>query len=355
MGEGFELLDVPIETDTAQAIHAAQKPVAGELFVEAQDAFFEPHRMGIGDGEGHVGGDGADVGDVVIEAFEFQADGAQGPGAGWSFKRRGPLDRMAEGSRVSKAGVAGDALRQADAMRDRNVFKEFLGAFVGIEKADLEIKDRFAGNAEEEMAGFNDARVDRTHRDLKDTFAFDLAEFVAFARERSQDRPQVEILTKRIDFWPIIVERAPARVGMAFEFEAEEVLDFALLPIGGRESIGEGDELRFVGRNGNAQDKKAVGVIESEDVIKMKDTCQSTGVIGKEADQAAVPFLIELGAETGDKLDLGVKVDFVRAGGLHSRQTRAETLGEVGENGLEGRGESHGNDFGFGLTAYLQG
>src|ERR1051325_5697933 len=93
---------------------------------------------------------------------------------------------------------------------------------------------------------------------------------------------------------------------MALEFEAEEVLDFALLPVGGGHGVGEGGEQRLVRRHGHAENEKAVRGVEGEDVVEVKNAVLCAGIIAKEADQEAIPFLVKLRAEAGDQLHLGM-------------------------------------------------
>src|ERR1035438_4612824 len=137
---------------------------------------------------------------------------------------------MAKGGGVGKAGIAGDALRQADTMGHRHVLEQLLRALVRVEEPDLEVEDGLPSHAEKEVAGLNDARMHRPHRDLKDAFALNLAELVPLACEWRQHSAQIKIFPQRVHFWPVIVQRAAAGVGMAFELEAEQVLDFTLLP-----------------------------------------------------------------------------------------------------------------------------
>ena len=75
---------------------------------------------------------------------------------------------------------------------------------------------------------------------------FHLAELMALALKRRQHGRQVEIFAQRVHLRPVIVQGAAAGIGMAFELEAEQVLNFALLPIGGGQGIGQGHELRLV-------------------------------------------------------------------------------------------------------------
>jgi len=48
--------------------------VAGGVGVEAQQGLFDPHGVGVQDGVPDVVAQGAEVGGVVVEAFEFEQD-----------------------------------------------------------------------------------------------------------------------------------------------------------------------------------------------------------------------------------------------------------------------------------------
>src|SRR5690242_9877496 len=100
-------------------------------------------------------------------------------------------------------------------MGNWHVLEYFFRALVGVEKANLEIEDRFARDAEQEMAGLDDAGVDRADRHLENAFAFDGAKLMTLTLEGKQLRLEREILTQGIDFRPVIVQGATARIGMA--------------------------------------------------------------------------------------------------------------------------------------------
>ena len=93
----------PVVTDAAEGSHAAQKPAPGKLFVQAQDAFLEPHGVRIGHHEGHIGHDGTNVADMIVNALQLEAGGAQGAGPGRRLHARGALDGMTESGRMRKA------------------------------------------------------------------------------------------------------------------------------------------------------------------------------------------------------------------------------------------------------------
>ena len=233
------LIGVPVKTHAAQASHAAQQAVAGELFIDPQDPLLEPHGVHVGRDESHVSADGPDIGDMVIDPLQFQANGAERPGTGGNRHAGGAFDGVAESGGVGKARIARDALGQPHAMVQRQVFEELLRALVDVKHPQLQVKHRFAGHAEEEMPGLDDARMDRPDRHLEHAFAFHGAELVSLALEMGQHGFQVKILAQGINLGPIVVQGAAAGIGMADQLQAEPILDLAFLPIHGGNGAGE--------------------------------------------------------------------------------------------------------------------
>ena len=222
------------------------------------------------------------------------------------------------------------------------MFKQFLRALVRVKKPDLEVEHRFAGDAEPEMARLDDAGMHRPHRHLEHAFAFDLAELVPFAGEWRQHRPQIEILAQRKDLRPVVVQRAPARVGMPDEFHAEQVLDFAFLPADGRHGVGERGELRFRRRHGHAQDEKCVDRVERKQVIKMEHFFRFADVVGKDAGQPRIPIFVKIRAETGDQVHFGVEINFVGPFGADGVEPVAKTFLHFGHDFGHVRQKVHG-------------
>ena len=58
-----------------------------------QHAFLEPHRVHVRGDERDVGADGADVRDVIVDAFQFEADRAQRASARRRLRRQPPVRR----------------------------------------------------------------------------------------------------------------------------------------------------------------------------------------------------------------------------------------------------------------------
>jgi hypothetical protein len=90
------------------------------------------------------------------------------------------------------------------------------------------------------------------------------------------------------------MQRAAARVRMANEFQAEQVLDFPLLPVHRMHCVGQRCELRPVRRNGNAQAEEGVKGIQRENVANEIAPAPFALVFGKNTDQPARLLFIEV-------------------------------------------------------------
>ena len=215
----------------AHAHHAAQPSAPGQVLIQAHHHFPQPAGMRVGHHESDVGGDRPDIADVVADAFQFQQDRPHDARARGKFDLRGGLDGLAERGSVREGRIARDALRQENGAMDGHVFEQLLGALVGIEHAQLQIQNRLAGHGEIEVAGLDDAGMDRSHRNLEDAFPQRGPVDVALSFERRQHLAQGKILAQGMNVGPVIVQRDAARIGMSAGFQAEPVLDFAFLPV----------------------------------------------------------------------------------------------------------------------------
>src|SRR5690348_640255 len=110
---------------------------------------------------------------------------------------------------------------------------------MNVEEAKLEIEHRLARHAEPEVPRFNDACMHRPDRHLENTFSFDFPEIVPLSLKWRQLSAQVEILPQGIYLRPVVVQRAAARIGVADQFQAEQVLNLAFLPIDRWDGISE--------------------------------------------------------------------------------------------------------------------
>ena len=227
-------------------------------------------------------------------------------------------------------------------MRDGQVLKQFLRAFVGVEQPQLQIEHGLACHTEEEVAWLNDAGVDRADRNLEHTFSFDFAEFMANPCEGRELRPQIEVLAQGMNLRPIIVQRAAVRVRMAHQFESEHVLHFPLLPVDSGNRVREGQELRLLRRHGDAQDDEAVCRVERVNVIQVKQAFVRAPIFSEETHQSRVPEFVKMAAKAGDQFHPGLKINFVRLFGARRTQAFPKALGHVVQNRLQGWQCVHG-------------
>jgi hypothetical protein len=109
---------VPIPPYSARTNDAAEQPAAGQLFVQRNDRLAQTRGVRIGDHEADVGGDGADIGDVIVDALQLEQNRPQPPRALRYFNPAGLLHRLAERRTMRKARVAGDALGEVDGAGD---------------------------------------------------------------------------------------------------------------------------------------------------------------------------------------------------------------------------------------------
>src|ERR1051325_9220642 len=160
--ERAELLGIEVETHATGTGHAAQEAVAGELFVDAQHALLESHRVHVRADKRHIRANRADIGDMVVKPFQFEAKRAERAGTGRRLGVSGTLDGVAKSLRVREAGIAGNALREANAVLDGRGLEELLNALMHVKHPKLEVEHRLSRHAEQEVARLDDARMHRT-------------------------------------------------------------------------------------------------------------------------------------------------------------------------------------------------
>ena len=83
--------------------------------------------------------------------------------------------------------IARHTLGQEHALGNGQLLEELLGSFVREKHAQLQVEDGLAGNREVEMAGFDNAGMNRAHGDLKNSLAQRRPVGVPLALKRRQD------------------------------------------------------------------------------------------------------------------------------------------------------------------------
>ena len=203
---------------------------------------------------------------------------------------------------------------------------------MGVKHPQLQIQNRLARDAEQEMPRLDDARVNRADGHLKNPLAFHGNELVALALKRRQLRPQIKILAQRMHVRPVVVQRAAARVRMADQFQAEQILHFAFLPVDAGNGVRERRKLRFVRRHRHAQDDETVRRVEREHVVKMEHAFRLPRVVGKQAHEPRVQVPAKMRGEPGDQIHFRMDVNFVRPRRMDGFEPVAKSLLQAGEN-----------------------
>src|SRR6266702_3363705 len=145
---------------------AAEQPVSGGVLVQPQQGFLDAQCVRVDDGVADVVAQGADVADVVVEAFQFQQDRAHPAGFDGYLQVQGVLNRAGVGQGVADGGVAGDAFGQRQPSVDVAVLEEFLDALMDVPEAGFEFEDGLADDGEPEVAGFDQPGVYGADGDL---------------------------------------------------------------------------------------------------------------------------------------------------------------------------------------------
>ena len=166
------------------------------------------------------------------------------------------LGGLAEPEPVRDRAHAADPLGDVERVRRRQPLDALLQAAVGVEEARLEVQHRLADRAEAEVAGLDDAGVDRAHRHLEHALALDDQVRELLGRLHRRALAGVEALAQRVEaLRPAVVHDERPRVGVAGEHDAEQVLRLALVPVGGGDLAREID-----GSSGRAGSSEATRV-----------------------------------------------------------------------------------------------
>src|SRR5271157_3038736 len=109
----------------------------------------------------------------------------------------GLLHRLAIGGRMRDAVIPRNALRQVNSLCIGHAFGQLLYAFMRVPEAYFQVNDRLARHTEPEVAGLDDARVNRADGYLEHAFALHLFE-VVFCRNTGDSGRKVEVLPERV-------------------------------------------------------------------------------------------------------------------------------------------------------------
>ena len=152
--------------------------------------------MGVHQREGGVVADRADVAEVIGEALELGHQRAQPDRARRRLDAERRLDGAGEGERIGDRAVAGDAAGEPRRPVDVGAGHQTLDALVDVAEPLLEPHHGLAVGGEAEMAGLDDAGMDRPDRDLVQALALGGQEAIG-ARAAGRRRSRAERMAAR--------------------------------------------------------------------------------------------------------------------------------------------------------------
>jgi hypothetical protein len=154
---------------------------------------------------------------------------------------------------------------------------------VRVEEAELQIEDGLAGHAEVEVAGLDDAGVDRPHRHVEDPLAGHRAEGVERAGGPRHLPVVEEVLAQcPLPLGPVVVKADPGGVGVTLGDEAERVHHLALEPVGGGVLRRDRREVRVRGVDTGRDAQERPVARQEPDVVERVDRVPRALVGGEE-------------------------------------------------------------------------
>jgi hypothetical protein len=193
--------------------------------------------VGVEDAVSDVVAECADVADVVVEAFHRQKQVPDPVCLGGHLDAEGVLDSAAVGQAVADGGIAGDPLRQRDAIGGLAAFEELLDSFVDVPESGFEPDDGFADDGEAEVAGLDQAGMDGPDRNLVDAGAFHVDEREGLVGLAERWRGPGVVTHRMPALRPMAMADQLAWLRVAGRADAIQVLHFAFEAAGG---VGQG-------------------------------------------------------------------------------------------------------------------
>ena len=282
--------------------------------------------MGIGNHETNVVGDGAHIGDVIFNPFQFEQNGAHPLRTRRNRDSRSPLHRLAESRAMRERRIAGDALGEKDGAVDGKIFKKFLGSLVRVEHAQLQVQDGLARDGEVEVAGLDDTGMNRADRNVEDALSVRGPVDVPFALEWRQHGVERKILAQRMHVGPVIVERHAPRIGVPGGFQAEPILNFALLPVDGRQLRGQRRKRRMIRGNGSFQNHPCSVVPPVENIVVVENTFLFHPVFGEDGHQPRLILGEKMPGDSGGIGTIQQNCDLIRDQLIHGADLLLKTL-----------------------------
>jgi hypothetical protein len=152
------------------------------------------------------------------------------------------LDGQAVGEGVPDGGVAGDPLGQLDASREISALEEPFDSFMDEPQTRFYVENGLAHHRESEVAGLDEAGMDRTDGDFIDAGSFDSEERIRLIFVGEWRRVAGVVAHGMPAGGPVLVEDEAGGPWMTDGFDAEEVAHFALETAGREGEVGQARE-----------------------------------------------------------------------------------------------------------------
>jgi len=199
---------------------------------------------------------------MVGDTFAFEQQSAQPDRARWRHGATDGFGSLAIGPGISDRRVAGNAPGQPRTVGQTHADEALFDPFVRPAQAFFQTQHAFTHRREAEMAGLDDAGVDRANGDFMHAIAFDANESIVFVfRLKTSIRgvtAQREIVGR-----PVVVAQPGAQIA-GVRADAEQVARGTLHAVGSRERQREVRENRIVGRQGQRQTDQTLGQVEGD-------------------------------------------------------------------------------------------
>jgi len=214
--------------------------MARHLRIEAQELLAKDEGERLSDSEPGVVAERADIGNVVVDAFEFEEQRSQ-PGRifGDLYQTR-LLDREAIREVVADCGVARYALCEGHSVLDVAALEEALDAPMEEPQPSLHLEDGFSDHRKSEVPGLYEAAVHGTDRDLVDTGTLDLDERERTGVGAHKGRRSGVTAHRVPTLGPVLVEHERTEKRVPNRVDPEKVVHLPLEPARGKRELGEG-------------------------------------------------------------------------------------------------------------------
>src|SRR5207244_3083279 len=119
------------------------------------------------------GADVADVPHVVVQPLELERNGANRSRPAWRLDTGDLLDGLAKPQAMRDRTNAADPLNDVERVQGAQPLDALLQPAVCVEESRVQVQHRLADRAEAEVAGLDDARVNRSHRHFEHSLSLD--------------------------------------------------------------------------------------------------------------------------------------------------------------------------------------